>query len=126
MYISYIHDSLCYLVIGHWFLVLGVLAVSATFITSILSLREIQLTLETQRVNLRYWQYQPLQTMTHISQKDKILESLDLLDQAQTEKVLDYIKGMTQPLRNEQKIKREALKQIRQALGSARTLNPSF
>lgn len=64
--------------------------------------------------------------MTNINQKHKILESLDLLDQSQTEMVLDYIKGMTQPLRNEQKIKREALKQIRQALGNARTLNPSF
>jgi response regulator of citrate/malate metabolism len=64
--------------------------------------------------------------MSDINQKHKILESLDSLDQAQTEKVLNYIKGMTQPLRNEQQIKREALKQIRQALGSSRTLNPSF
>lgn len=59
-------------------------------------------------------------------QKHKILESLDSLDQAQTEKVLNYIEGMTQPLRNEQKVKREAMKQIRQALGNSRTLNPSF
>jgi hypothetical protein len=114
------------LVIGSWCFAPGVLAVSATFITSTLYPREIHLTLETQRVNLRYWQYQPLQIMTNINQKHKILESLDLLDQAQTEKVLDYIKGMTQPLGNEQRIKHEALKQIRQALGNARTLNPSF
>ena len=64
--------------------------------------------------------------MANTNQKTKILESLDSLDQAQTEKVLDYIKGMTQPLRNEQLIKREALKQIRQALGNSRTLNLSF
>ena len=64
--------------------------------------------------------------MSDINQKHKILESLDSLDQAQTEKVLNYIKGMTQPLRNEQQIKREAMKQIRQALGNSRTLNPSF
>lgn len=64
--------------------------------------------------------------MSSIHQKNKILESLDELDQAQAEKVLNYIKGMTQPLRNEQQIKREAMKQIRQALGNSRTLNPSF
>jgi hypothetical protein len=87
---------------------------------------EINLILETQRVNLRYWLYQPLQIMTNINQKHKILESLDSLDQAQTEKVLDYIKGMTRPMGNEQHIKREALKQIRQALGNSRALNPSF
>jgi hypothetical protein len=64
--------------------------------------------------------------MASIHQKHKILESLDSLDQAQTEKVLDYINGMIKPLRNDQRLKREALKQIRQALGNTRTLNPSF
>lgn len=64
--------------------------------------------------------------MTSINQKHKIVESLDALDQAQAEKVLDYINGMIKPLRNDQQIKREALKQIRQALGNSRTLNPSF
>ncbi len=64
--------------------------------------------------------------MTGINQKHKIVESLDSLDQVQMEKVLDYINGMIKPLRNDQFVKREALKQIRQALGNSRTLNPTF
>lgn len=64
--------------------------------------------------------------MTGINQKHKIVESLDFLDQVQMEKVLDYINGMIKPLRNDQFVKREALKQIRQALGNSRTLNPTF
>lgn len=67
--------------------------------------------------------------MTSINQKHKILESLDTLDQAQTEKVLDYIKGLLTGSREDasyQKLKREAMKEIRQALGKGRKLNPSF
>jgi hypothetical protein len=64
--------------------------------------------------------------MTSINQKHQIVESLSSLDQAQTAQVLDYIKSLVQPVRDDQRIKREALQQIRQALGNARTLNPSF
>jgi len=67
--------------------------------------------------------------MTTIHQKHEILESLDSLDQNQTEKVLQYIKGMlitTQDEATYKKFKREALKEIRQALGKGRKLKPSF
>lgn len=67
--------------------------------------------------------------MTAINQKNKILRSLDNLDQAQTEKVMDYIKNLVTGSREDasyQKLKREAMKEIRQALGNGRTFNPSF
>jgi len=67
--------------------------------------------------------------MTTIHQKHEILESLDSLDQNQTEKVLQYIKGMLITNQDEatyKKFKREALKEIRQALGKGRKLKPSF
>ena len=67
--------------------------------------------------------------MTTINHKHKILASLDALDQAQTEKVLDYIKGLITGSREDasyQKVKREAMKEIRQALVKGRKLNVSF
>ncbi|MFZ6010507.1 MAG: hypothetical protein ACOYXT_09180 [Bacteroidota bacterium] len=67
--------------------------------------------------------------MTTFHQRHQILESLDSLDQVQTEKVLDYIKGLLTVPRTDaryQKLKREAMKEIRHALGKGRKLNPSF
>ncbi len=66
--------------------------------------------------------------MTTINQRHEILESLSYLDQAQAAKVLDYIKGLTYPgdVIRRQRLKREAMKEIRQALGNNRTLNPGF
>lgn len=57
--------------------------------------------------------------MKSIHQRHQILESLNSMDQAQTEKVLDFIKRMRNypPQETAQQVlKREALKQIRQAL----------
>jgi hypothetical protein len=62
--------------------------------------------------------------MTTVSQRLAIVESLNSLDDTQTSKVLDYIKGLTQT-RNDlghQMLKRKALQEIRQALGNNRTL----
>jgi hypothetical protein len=67
--------------------------------------------------------------MTTLTQKHQILESLDALDQVQTEKVISYIRGLLTSSRDEagyQKLKREALKEIRQALGNGPMLNPSL
>jgi mRNA-degrading endonuclease RelE of RelBE toxin-antitoxin system len=67
--------------------------------------------------------------MTNINQKHQILESLSSLDPSQTEKVLAYIKGLVYSSREEagyQKLKREGMKEIRQALGKGRKLNPAF
>ena len=66
--------------------------------------------------------------MTSIDQKFQILESLDSLDQAQARQVLNYIRDLQNRTGQElqQKIKREAMLQIRQALAKNRTLNPSF
>ena len=66
--------------------------------------------------------------MTNINRKHQILESLDSLDQDQTDKVLGYIKGLLYSSNDEvshKKLKREALKEIRQALNK-RKLNLSF
>lgn len=67
--------------------------------------------------------------MTVINKKHQILESLEDLDQAQTEKVLDYIRGLVKVTRDDrryQSMKRAALQEIRQALGNGRKLNPKF
>jgi len=68
--------------------------------------------------------------MTNIHHKHQILESLDSLDQAQTEKVLEYIKGLVTPSKEAtgyKKLKREAMKEIRQALGNnGRKFNAAF
>lgn len=61
--------------------------------------------------------------MTIINQKHEILESLNSLDQGQTEKVLDYIKGLLYAPKTEadyKRFKQDALKEIRQALGKTR------
>jgi hypothetical protein len=67
--------------------------------------------------------------MTNGNQKHQILESLDALDQTQTDKVLDYIKGLLSPSKDEpnyQSFKREALKEIRQALSKKRKFKTAF
>jgi hypothetical protein len=67
--------------------------------------------------------------MIPFHQKHQILESLDSLDQTQTEKVLEYIRVLLYTKKDEashQTLKREALKEIRQALGNDRKLRPSF
>lgn len=67
--------------------------------------------------------------MTTLNHKFRILEFLNSLDEAQTEKVLAYIQGLTSPCREDagyQKLKREAMKEIRQALRKDRKLNPAF
>jgi cytoplasmic iron level regulating protein YaaA (DUF328/UPF0246 family) len=58
-------------------------------------------------------------TITH--QKQEILQSLNSLDPAQAEKVMDYIRGLAKGNQNlhemrEQRLKHEAMKEIRQAL----------
>lgn len=67
--------------------------------------------------------------MTVFNKKHQILESLEDLDHAQTEKVLDYIKSLVTISREDaryQILKNEALKEIRQALGNGRKLNPAL
>ena len=66
---------------------------------------------------------------TSFNQKHRILESLNALDQTQTEKVMAYINGLLTTSREDaryQKLKREAMKEIKQALGNGRKLNPGF
>jgi len=67
--------------------------------------------------------------MTSFHQKNQILESLDFLDPGQTEKVLEYIRTLVHTRKDEsahQRLKREALKEIRLALGNDRKLRPFF
>ncbi|RAW03298.1 hypothetical protein [Pseudochryseolinea flava] len=67
--------------------------------------------------------------MTTINQKHQILASLDSLDQVQTEKVLAYIQGLLSTSKKDadyRRFKREAIKEIRQALGNSRPLKLSF
>ena len=67
--------------------------------------------------------------MTSIHQKHEILESLKTLDQGQTEKVLEYIKGLLYTRPDEashKKLKQEAMKEIRRALGKGRQVRPAF
>jgi hypothetical protein len=59
--------------------------------------------------------------MTIINQKRQILESLDELDYYQQKKVLNFIKDLVYPSQEDvrhETLKREALKEIRLALGS--------
>jgi tellurite resistance protein len=63
--------------------------------------------------------------MTTVTKKLQILESLDALDQTQSEKVLAYIKSMLAPPQDEgqyKQFKREAMKEIRKALKTDRSL----
>jgi hypothetical protein len=66
--------------------------------------------------------------MTNIHQKHQILESIEAMDQTQAEQVLAYIKGLMAPRdeAGQQRLKREAMKEIRQALGKNRRMNPAF
>ncbi len=67
--------------------------------------------------------------MRTISQKQEILQALSSMDSAQAEKVLNYIKGLLngQPSGiHYQMLKRQAMKEIRQALGQTRKFNSSF
>lgn len=66
--------------------------------------------------------------MNSVTKKLQILESLNAMDQSQTEKVLAYIKDILTP-RNEveyKRNKREAMKEIRQALNHERRLKLSL
>jgi tellurite resistance protein len=56
------------------------------------------------------------------------MESLDALDQSQSEQVLAYIKNLISPREEAQhkRTKREALKEIRQALNRDRRLGLSL
>jgi len=63
------------------------------------------------------------------NKKHEILKSLDSLDQAQTEKVMEYIQGLVGSAQNEtyyRLFKREAMKEIRQALNNRRNVNAAF
>jgi hypothetical protein len=62
--------------------------------------------------------------MTSATQKLQILESLNALDQGQANEVLAYIKNMLNASGQSQyrKFKREAMKEIRQAIKSERIL----
>jgi hypothetical protein len=66
--------------------------------------------------------------MTNTTKKNQILENLDSLNQNQADDVLKYIKNLVTS-RDEvsyKNFKREALKEIRQALRKNRKLNLSF
>jgi regulator of sigma D len=63
--------------------------------------------------------------MSTVTQKLRIMESLDALDQTQSEKVLAYIRSMLNTSRDEDQyrnFKREAMKEIRKALKTNRSL----
>ncbi len=62
------------------------------------------------------------------NQKYEILASLDSLDQTQANKVLEFIKGLLYSSDEEsnKNFKREAMKEIRQALSKKRRINPAF
>lgn len=63
--------------------------------------------------------------MTSATQKLRILESLDALDQSQSERVLAYIRNLLAASQDEnqyKRFKREALKEIRKALKTDRSL----
>jgi tellurite resistance protein len=66
--------------------------------------------------------------MTSVTNKLRILESLDALNQSQSEQVLEYIKNLINPREEAQhnRNKREALKEIRQALNRDRRLGLSL
>lgn len=67
--------------------------------------------------------------MTSIHQKHEILDSLNSLDPSQAEKVLEYIKGLlysTPDAASQKQFKREAMKEIRRALGKGGQLRTSF
>lgn len=65
--------------------------------------------------------------MISLHQKHQIMETLNAMDAEQTEKVLNYMKGMVSAgdEKSHQQFKTRALKQIRRAL-IRNTFNPSF
>lgn len=72
--------------------------------------------IEPQGFIFRYLYYNTTTKMKN-SPKLAILQSLDAMDTPQMENVLNYIKGlMTQTPRSNDSFKREAMKEIRQAL----------
>jgi hypothetical protein len=81
---------------------------------------------ETQWVHLRITSIATTTNMTSINQKHEIMQSLETLDQSQTSMVLQYVKSLVHPAADDQRIKQEALRQIRQALGGARTASATF
>jgi hypothetical protein len=66
--------------------------------------------------------------MTTTTKKNQILENLDSLNQHQADDVLKYIKNLVTSRDEDsyKNFKREALKEIRQALRKNRKLNLSF
>jgi len=67
--------------------------------------------------------------MKALHHKHEILESIEALDQRQAEKVLEYIQGLLQSSQHEasyRKTKRDALKEIRQALKNGPRFSTSF
>jgi hypothetical protein len=66
--------------------------------------------------------------MTTTAKKNQILENLDSLNQNQADDVLKYIKNLVTSRDEDsyKNFKREALKEIRQALRKNRKLNLSF
>ena len=66
--------------------------------------------------------------MTSFNKKHQILESLNSLDQVQADKVLEYIKGLLYSSDDEahKNLKREALKEIRQALNKRTKVKVAF
>jgi hypothetical protein len=63
--------------------------------------------------------------MTTATQKLRILESLNALDQSQSERVLAYIKNLLASSKDEsqyRRFKRDAMKEIRKALKTDRNL----
>jgi hypothetical protein len=69
--------------------------------------------------------------MTSTNHKQEILQSLNSLDPAQSEKVLNYIKGLLYVQQrsefHHQNVRRhQAMKEISNALGQVRKFNPSF
>jgi tellurite resistance protein len=66
--------------------------------------------------------------MNSVTKKLQILESLNAMDQTQTEKVLAYITDMLTPKSEVEykRNKREAMKEIRQALNHERRLKLSI
>jgi hypothetical protein len=67
--------------------------------------------------------------MTSFHQRHQILESLNSLDPNQTEKVLEFIKGLMYTTPDEASYKRfnqEAMKEIRSALGKRSQLRSAF
>jgi hypothetical protein len=67
--------------------------------------------------------------MNSFHKKDMILESLSSLNQAQAERALTFIRNLqrySQDEKAKENLKREAMKEIRLALGKDRMLKPFF